>query len=139
MCKQRKTITVSQVTSSMVDNRLVRDGTGISGLLPAVTRSPRRSPSLGSATSSTSGRDRTYVDHTYHDHLHDAEGYDSSSSYGEMECPHKKKSTRGGVTVTFPEKLHLMLGACDEEGLSHVASWLPHGRYVNLELQARPC
>jgi hypothetical protein len=38
------------------------------------------------------------------------------------------KGPRGGVTVAFPEKLHQMLSQIEEEGLSHVVSWQPHGR-----------
>lgn len=75
---------------------------------------------------------RTYVDHTYHDHLHDPVDLPSSISLPEVtgaDCPTKhKKGPRGGVTVAFPEKLHEMLTAAVEEGFEHVVSWLPHGR-----------
>jgi hypothetical protein len=74
--------------------------------------------------------DRAVVDHTYHDHLHDPEESESSTSSGEADQRPRKKGPRGGVTVTFPEKLHIMLQACEEEGLDHVVSWLPHGRCV---------
>jgi hypothetical protein len=74
--------------------------------------------------------DRAVVDHTYHDHLHEPEESESSTSSGEADQRPRKKGPRGGVTVTFPEKLHIMLQACEEEGLDHVVSWLPHGRCV---------
>ena len=75
--------------------------------------------------------DRIYVDHTYRDHLYDPSGLlqggDPLDPNHPADC--RKKGPRGGVTITFPEKLHVMLQACAEEGMEHVVSWLPHGRY----------
>jgi hypothetical protein len=90
----------------------------------ATTRTSRSPPA------SSSAKERAIVDHTYHDHLHDPEESESSHSSGETDQRPRKKGPRGGVTVTFPEKLHIMLHASEEEGMSHVVSWLPHGRCV---------
>jgi hypothetical protein len=113
-------------------NGLIRDGTAGSSEALVARKSPR-SCSAG-ATTSISMKDRTFVDHTYHDHLHDPEAYDSSDRVADKEST-RKKGPRGGVTITFPEKLHLMLRSCEDEGLSEVACWQPHGRYVTCELQ----
>lgn len=67
--------------------------------------------------------ERTYVDHTYHDHLHDP--YDLPPT---ISLDSRKKGPRGGVTVAFPEKLHEMLSVVGSEGVDEVVSWLPHGR-----------
>jgi hypothetical protein len=94
--------------------------------LKRVTTRTSRSP----PASTMSAKERATVDHTYHDHLHDPDESESSNSSGETDQRPRKKGPRGGVTVTFPEKLHIMLHACEEEGLNHIVSWLPHGRCV---------
>ena len=78
--------------------------------------------------------DRIYVDHTYRDHLHDPSGLLNGGNPLDPNHPSdcRKKGPRGGVTITFPEKLHIMLQACADEGLEHIVSWLPHGRYVRV-------
>lgn len=40
----------------------------------------------------------------------------------------KNRKARGGVTETFPEKLHRMLRDAEESGDSRVVSFFPHGR-----------
>lgn len=89
------------------------------------TRSSRRRGSIPTHQHHASPAKRVLVDHTYIDHLHDPptaniEAIDIHDS--------KSKGPRGGVTVAFPEKLHQMLSQVDEEGLSQVVSWQPHGR-----------
>lgn len=64
---------------------------------------------------------RPIVDHTYKDHLHDPLVCSSS----EQDSTEKKSTTRGGVTIPFPEKLHAMLSSNEEED---VVGWQPHGR-----------
>lgn len=60
----------------------------------------------------------------YHDHASDRE-----EDYGLCyDDAYKTQRAKGGVTVTFPLKLHLMLETIGDHGLEHVVSWLPHGR-----------
>jgi len=71
---------------------------------------------------------RHKVLHNYHDHslvpfTSDAETDLQVGSDGD-----KRKGPRGGVTVPFPTKLHVMLTKVEDEGLSHIVSWQPHGR-----------
>ncbi|GKY94327.1 hypothetical protein MPSEU_000398500 [Mayamaea pseudoterrestris] len=71
---------------------------------------------------------RTYVDHTYIDHLHDAPDIPSTISLTDIAAKNMAKGPRGGVSVAFPLKLHQMLTTVAEEGLDHIVSWQPHGR-----------
>ena len=56
------------------------------------------------------------VKHSYHDHANDP--------CEEVSEPIPK----GGVTVPFPIRLHLMLDQIDSDGFASVVSWQPHGR-----------
>jgi hypothetical protein len=70
---------------------------------------------------------RTFVDHSYADHLFDPEGKPLSSA--DDGVSRRLIGSRGGVTVAFPEKLHEMLTTVDEEGCDDpIVSWQPHGR-----------
>lgn len=71
--------------------------------------------------------ERIYVDHTYHDHLYDPVDLPSAISLSNVNSKNKK-GPRGGVTVSFPEKLHEMLCTVVKEGLEDIVSWQPHGR-----------
>jgi hypothetical protein len=35
---------------------------------------------------------------------------------------------RGGVSISFPLKLHSVLEQVEVDGFAHVISWQPHGR-----------
>jgi hypothetical protein len=78
---------------------------------------PRRSKKFNLATSHADAN-RFVVKHNYHDHSHDT----STLPDGDDGMP-KRKGPRGGVTVPFPTKLHLMLSRVEEEGLEHIVSW----------------
>jgi hypothetical protein len=83
---------------------------------------PRRSKKFNKS-SSTDAANKRIVEHNYHDHSRDEavvmDADDESS---------KRRGPRGGVTVPFPAKLHLMLSKVEEDGLDHIVSWQPHGR-----------
>lgn len=92
-----------------------------------ITRSSRRRGSISSHHHHSNPAKRVLVDHTYVDHLHDP----PTASVEAVDIQDSKsapKGPRGGVTVAFPEKLHQMLSQIDDEGLSQVVSWQPHGR-----------
>ena len=60
-----------------------------------------------------------FVQHNYHDHADDPKvGADI----------HQAKTHRGGIKVPFPMLLHKVLNEVDQEGLSSILSWQPHGR-----------
>jgi hypothetical protein len=56
------------------------------------------------------------VMHTYHDHS------------GDIDDGSPDPVARGGVTIPFPIKLHIMLGQIEQDGYGDVISWQPHGR-----------
>ncbi|CAJ1936517.1 unnamed protein product [Cylindrotheca closterium] len=62
--------------------------------------------------------DRHFVVHDYHDHANDTEEYDQADP----------TDRRGGVSISFPIKLHAILDQVEADGLSHIISWQPHGR-----------
>lgn len=64
--------------------------------------------------------DRHFVVHNYHDHANDIDD-------GDVDCEEPCKR-RGGVSVSFPLKLHQVLEQVEVDGHSHVVSWQPHGR-----------
>ena len=66
---------------------------------------------------------RTYVDHTYIDHLHDAPDIPKTISLTDLAAKNISKGPRGGVSVAFPLKLHQMLTTVAEEGLDFIVSW----------------
>lgn len=71
---------------------------------------------------------RTYVDHTYTDHLEDAPDIPTTINLTDFTAKNISKGPRGGVSVAFPLKLHQMLSTVADEGLDHIVSWQPHGR-----------
>ena len=64
---------------------------------------------------------RHFVVHNYHDRCGDASNV-FKETYTELT------TARGGVVTPFPTILHNMLERIEDEGLSHVVSWSPHGR-----------
>ena len=60
-----------------------------------------------------------FVQHNYHDHANDPKVRGSA---------HKAKTNRGGIKVPFPMLLHKVLDEVDQEDLSSILSWQPHGR-----------
>lgn len=63
--------------------------------------------------------DRHFVVHNYHDHAADEDENDTSE-----EEPRR----RGGVTISFPKRLHSVLEQVERDGWSDVISWQQHGR-----------
>jgi hypothetical protein len=64
--------------------------------------------------------DRHFVVHNYHDHSFDPDENDEDDD--------SRSRRRGGVTISFPMKLHAVLDQVEVDGLAHVVSWSPHGR-----------
>ncbi len=62
---------------------------------------------------------RTKILHNYHDHANVAE----PDTGTDLQCGDEQNSPRGGVTFSFPTKLHLMLSEVEERGLSRIVSW----------------
>jgi hypothetical protein len=66
--------------------------------------------------------DRHFVVHNYHDHA-------TNPVDGEHEEEEEAQSRRrGGVSISFPTKLHAVLEQVETDGLSHIVSWQDHGR-----------
>lgn len=60
---------------------------------------------------------------TYQDHAEDE---------GETETSALVKTEQENLEpIIFPVKLHNMLNQIDKQGLSHVVSWAPHGKFAN--------
>lgn len=92
------------------------------------TRRYRRSPNKKKPTPSDPGWTakhyrRHFVRHNYHDHSHDKE-QDVLVATGQIDA----LSARGGVVTAFPLVLHNLLTFVEEQGLSCIVSWQPHGR-----------
>ena len=62
---------------------------------------------------------RAFVEHHYHDHARDP-----IAKPVELTGPRSDSV----MSRSFPEKLHQLLEAMDEEGTEHTVSWQPHGR-----------
>jgi len=91
---------------------------------PATRSKKARTAKSSSFSPTDDGRHK--VLHDYHDH---SQVSFSSEFDAEQALGHdKRKGPRGGVTVPFPTKLHIMLSKVEENGLSHIVSWQPHGR-----------
>lgn len=95
-----------------------------------ITRRSRRSTKATSGyRKSKQGRkarkERHVIQHDYHDHAFDPIDFDDYVLECDPGCVLKKK---GGVGTPFPLKLHELLEKAEEEGLSDIVSWQPHGR-----------
>lgn len=73
---------------------------------------------------STSLTGRQRVCHNYHDHAQVNTISDGEDGSDEL----RNRGPRGGVSVPFPSKLHVMLSKVEDDGLSDIVSWQPHGR-----------
>ena len=70
--------------------------------------------------------DRHFVVHNYHDHAKDDP--DENDLTEQDDDGEQKPRRRGGVTISFPLKLHAVLDQVERDGLSSIVSWQPHGR-----------
>jgi HSF-type DNA-binding len=87
----------------------------------------RRKPQKPGLTAKN--QERHFVVHNYHDHAvdtpqdveaHQVSSSDSGSGASERRC--------GGITMSFPSKLHTVLDQIALDGYDHIISWQPHGR-----------
>ena len=83
--------------------------------VPRKRASPRRLSDVRSKPAPV----RAFVEHHYHDHARDP-----LANAPELVGPRSDSA----MSRSFPEKLHSLLDAMDEEGQEHIASWQPHGR-----------
>mmetsp|Transcript_46616 Transcript_46616/g.113581 ORF Transcript_46616/g.113581 Transcript_46616/m.113581 type:complete len:243 (-) Transcript_46616:1246-1974(-) len=110
---------------------------------------PHLSLSL-SLSLSQQNNERHFVQHHYHDHAMDDDDVILDESHHEDDDHHndgavigessesanttddplqqQKKKRRGGVSISFPMKLHAVLEQIDTDGYSSILSWQPHGR-----------
>jgi len=91
---------------------------GNSSDTPKMKPKRRRKPQKPGKTAKQN--DRHFVVHNYHDHANDADDHEVDDSEGGRR--------RGGVSVSFPQKLHSVLDQVERDGLAHVVAWQPHGR-----------
>eukprot|EP00584_Thalassiosira_punctigera_P012993 CAMPEP_0172557068 /NCGR_PEP_ID=MMETSP1067-20121228/71231_1 /TAXON_ID=265564 ORGANISM="Thalassiosira punctigera, Strain Tpunct2005C2" /NCGR_SAMPLE_ID=MMETSP1067 /ASSEMBLY_ACC=CAM_ASM_000444 /LENGTH=467 /DNA_ID=CAMNT_0013346057 /DNA_START=398 /DNA_END=1801 /DNA_ORIENTATION=+ len=92
------------------------------------TKSRQKKTRMAKSAPSQTNINRHKVLHNYHDHAQSTFPSDVDGDLGGNGDGDKRKGPRGGVTVPFPTKLHVMLSKVDDNGLSHVVSWQPHGR-----------
>ncbi|KAL3923290.1 MAG: hypothetical protein SGILL_001737 [Bacillariaceae sp.] len=86
--------------------------------MQTMTKKRRRKPQKPGLTAK--GATRHFVEHHYIDHANDPDE-DGSSDEG-------SNRKRGGVSVSFPLKLHSVLEQVQVDGFAHIISWQPHGR-----------
>lgn len=84
------------------------------------SKKPRRRRKPQKPGKTAKQNERHFVVHNYHDHAGDEPENDF------QEIPHPRR--RGGVSMSFPMKLHAILDQVEADGLAHVISWQPHGR-----------
>eukprot|EP00586_Coscinodiscus_wailesii_P014924 CAMPEP_0172503262 /NCGR_PEP_ID=MMETSP1066-20121228/167676_1 /TAXON_ID=671091 /ORGANISM="Coscinodiscus wailesii, Strain CCMP2513" /LENGTH=493 /DNA_ID=CAMNT_0013278929 /DNA_START=57 /DNA_END=1538 /DNA_ORIENTATION=+ len=74
-------------------------------------------------------RTRMFIEHDYHDHANDPEkDYGDDVPTSSQKSKKKTKQHPGGVIVPFPLKLHTLLDQLEQDGLTSIMSWQPHGR-----------
>ncbi len=88
--------------------------------IEAPNRKPKRRRKPQKPGKTAKLNDRHFVVHNYHDHAKDSDDH-------EVEEPEAGRR-RGGVSVSFPQKLHSVLDQVERDGLAHVVAWQPHGR-----------
>lgn len=97
----------------------------------------RRKPQKPGKTAKNN--DRHFVVHEYHDHAFDADdscdqeddtynSNDNTTAAAASTNEEHHRRRRGGVTASFPMKLHEVLDQVVEDGLDHIISWQTHGR-----------
>lgn len=94
-------------------------------MTPSMRKQSRSKQRAAKRACSPNDGERRKVLHNYHDHAHVAYPHDADV---EKRRDDKRKGPRGGVSVPFPTKLHVMLSKVEEDGLSHIVTWQPHGR-----------
>lgn len=88
----------------------------------STTKRSRRRRQCSSGGSRSHHHDRSYVQHSYHDHA-----LDVPDETGNI--PGQLKEKRGSNTnLPFPMVLHNILDDAESEGYSDAISWQPHGR-----------
>lgn len=81
---------------------------------------PSRSRRASKARNNDRVEMRHVVVHDYHDHSMDRPSLVPSD---EEIDPKKRSGPRGGVSVPFPTKLHVMLSRVEAEGLTDIVGW----------------
>jgi hypothetical protein len=116
-------------TESQKTTRVTRTRGGAAGARSSSNGGGGRS-SRTRRSSASKQHVKHYVEHNYHDHLHDTflavdqEADESlAKNHDDHRCGH-----RGGVAVPFPEKLYYMLSQMDQNEKAHIVNWQPHGR-----------
>jgi hypothetical protein len=112
--------TSSNPRSAMPMNMTLSGAQSAPLMVKPETKKPRRRRKPQKPGKTAKQNERHFVVHNYHDHAHDLPENDS------QDVPASKR--RGGVSMSFPIKLHAILDQVEEDGLSHVISWQPHGR-----------
>lgn len=64
-------------------------------------------------------KQRTYVQHDYHDHYFDP----IYSDQEELNPDAPRRGPRGGVVTPFPERLYIMLSEAEKSGFKDIVSW----------------
>ena len=120
---RRRSITLSQSSNNIDTSELKKESIEKSKQHPEPTIT-NKSKADHPNSCDESGRKQVVqkkqkvVKHDYHDHSSETE-----STY-EVE----KHISRGGVTTPFTLKLFDMLRSIEEDNMSHIVSWQPHGR-----------
>lgn len=83
-------------------------------------RKPKRRRKPQKPGKTAKQNDRHFVVHNYHDHANDIDDHEVEDTDGGRR--------RGGVSVSFPQKLHSVLDQVERDGLAHVVAWQAHGR-----------
>jgi hypothetical protein len=94
--------------------------------LNAVKSEKKENTGKSRTANANSGTDSTNLEKKpeYHDHADDRE-----EDYGyRYDDEYRTQRAKGGVTETFPLKLHCMLETTHDHGVGHIVSWQPHGR-----------
>ena len=86
------------------------------------SRRRARDANTDANTDGDAAADRFKVQHDYHDHARELPP-DGDASASEDAAEPARSVPRGGVSVQFPAKLHVMLSRVEEEGLAHIVSW----------------